>query len=524
MNPTPNSKFFHLSKSLIKTITSQDKLTKLFYCLQGDTQSYTRNLHFFSKMRTLSSLNSLHLTFHDDGKYNRTSLKVLMMSIASLKNLTNLTIHFSSYVIKDHRIFKDLLFYISKISSLTHLKLTFQTCNLSTSSHFKPFAAKLKKLTQLHSLQLIFGPSSGFTEQFINELAFNLPKLRSLTNIGLHFTGQKTIDGTTIVRLFHSLKAMKMLSGISLSFLSCNVVNSTLSIDAISQGLALLDPLSITKLMLNFYTNFDDKCLAKFSQTLQRFTSLSTILLNFSDCELAKEEVIASLGEALHKLIPLTSLTLSFRIKSASEGFIGRIAGFLKSMEKLTALHLHFAGQMTSANNDYIHQLFLSLGCLKSLQVLFLNYGHEKKIINKNLETLAQSLEKLSMLKNLAILFKSAHYSNQGIAVLCDSIQRLQKLYYLKLGFGYSNAINEETLEIIAKALQKIPSLYEINFNFLGCGSGSDDGFAGLFRRLKDIKSIGNVYTFLSSTRNSIMGRQAAHDLSQKKIVKTYWL
>lgn len=501
------------NKLFTKTLVSQHSLFKLEYYFQPqffprDAGLPTPVTSFFSQIKNLQFLTTFNLKISPQSSWfqTQTCLKPLLMSLASLKNLSNFNIMFISYL--PNLKFLNMLFkYLQRIKTLTNVSIIFWISYGLSTSHLNVFSSGLRKLLQLRSLELRFDKPSELHKYTITQLALTLPKLPFLTKINIRFR-EDSITPDTILNLFTGLKDMKALSDLSLAI-------GDRSIEPISQGLSLLDPCRIQKLRLQLNQYFENNSLIRFSEALKKFTSLQALQFGLYVHHLiTPEEGLNALISTLSSLTSLSSLTI--HMDSANwKRFIEGISVPFKYLKNLTTVNLQITGYTYPEYNQEIQQLFTNFRFLKSLKYFSLSYPQET-VNDKNLETFGESLKEIPSLQNLSLDFSCASLvTNQGVEGLACSIKTLMSLSGLKIWLRRNDNIDNKAIDQIAEILKSLPCLYSVDFNFQLCSNITC--FDGLLEALKEAKNIGEVALSLPS---SVVKSQEMTWIVERKVVK----
>jgi len=511
------TKACNLTKHFTKTLTSQQKPSKLEYELhlhelQSLRQRFPTTItHFFSKIKTLQSLTIFNLQAHQVILSKRNFyLKPLLMSLTSLKNLSNLSMMFFTTHTKDPEWLKIIFKYLKRIKTLKDLTVSFRNSrrNLST-SYIDIFSSGLSKLRQLHSLELLFCSLFTDSHYFINQLTLALPKLHFLTKIDIRFNESSEVADIT-PDLFLCFSKMKALSDITLVLQSAwtNYVN-----DPISQGLSLLDHSRIRKLHLHPYHHFDSDCLVQLSRVLKNFTSLQTLQIVLTSHRLLEEEGPTALFSTLSSLVSLSSLTIILLLKYEDKEIVERISVLCKSLKNLVSLQLQFEGS-AFFHEQGIQQLFSNIRLLKSVRFLTLNCPLPE-INNQHLETLGETLKELPQLQNLSLDFSSTDLlTNDGFEALTSGILTLKNLSGFTLRLQANSKLDNKTVDHIIRILQNLENLYSVDFCLGKCPQMTD--FDGFFRALRRA-GIGEVALTLP---DEAMGSLEIIHLVENKIMK----
>jgi len=504
-----------LNQQLPKTLASQHKLSKLEYEFKPnffpESDPFPTPIkNFFSQIKNLQSTTAFSLHVSQSFRFSvQSCLQPLMMSLASLKNLSSLSIKFCSSI-RDLELLKMLFKYLKRIKTLANISISFKILNTLSIPHLDILSSGLSKLLQLRSLELSFDEPFELHGYMINRLTLTLPKLHFLTKICFHFN-EESIPSDAVLKLFSCFKNIKTLSDLALSLQSQSANNSK---EPISQGLSLLDPLRIRKLNLQSYQHFDNNCLIQFSEALIKFTSLHTFQFSLTSYQPSQEEAATALISALSGLTSLCSLTILLNSPNCNKIVKGISIPF-KHLKILVHLDLQILGHTASATNEDIRQLFLNLRFLKSLRFLTLAYP-QKGIDDENLKTLAESLKEIPLLQNLLLDFSCASLvTNQGVEVLTSSIKTLRSLSGLKIWLRRNDNVDNETIDQIVEILQGLPCLYSVDLNFLLCSKITC--FDELLKALIETKSIGEVALSLPS---SVVKSREITQLMETKVVQ----
>jgi len=518
-----SSEDFLLSKQSTNILTSQHQLSTLHYEFNPENplKSFPTSItYFFSKIKTLSSLKTLTFQLHIPKRLNmEPSLQALMISLASLKNLTHLNIHIFFRPMKDTKLLKTLFKYLIRISSLTNLSLSFSKCDHLSTPHLDLISSYLTKLLQLRSLNLSFCSLFKHYNYLIRQLNLTLPNLPLLSKFTLRINGITVgLKISEVSALFSCFKALKGLSDLALDlqkrYLTHDANMTEPTSDPVSEGLALLDHSKIRRLSLQLYKNFNENFLAQLTHTLKNFTSLHTLHLDFSVYPDFNEENGAAFSLMLSSLVGLSSLRIILPSRPFDGGILKYLTPSLKSLKNLINFQLKFVGSVCKIDNDEIKQFFSEIRCLKSLRFLDLDSCHEG-INDENLETLGESLKELTLLRGLSLGMEFAYFmTNQGIEALACGIKTLVNLSGLTLSVGSNNIFDNKTVDIITNMLHNLHRLYSVDFSFVACPKMTN--FEGLFRELKR-ENIGEIAINIS--RQAKIPKEST-SLMNSKIVK----
>jgi len=493
----------HFKRPFLKALRSQHQLSKLDYAIGPyiDTNPF-QLINFSSNLKHLTNITTLNLNLIKSNQYDINSyLKILMKSLSSLKNLTNLHILFSLDM-NDPKLLQDLLRYLLKISTLASLSLTFDSFPGLKIPHIQILSTVLSRLSHLQTLRLKFANSPKDMDHAFQSLASMLLDLRLLTKIELSLRGSpqlSPIEDSSMKALFTSFNSLKALSDLTLH----NIIRDAYLVDLLAESFALLDPSRIRKLRLGFDEKLQERLIRGVSKVLKSFNALQTLRLEFSDAWESQDTDLADLavlGSTIAGLTSLSYLSITFPLYSNPEGIFENIVVALESLKSLNYLKLHFVGQTGVRKNEKITQLFAKIELLKSLKSLAIDFEDSKFLTDSHLETLAKSIGKLRFLKNIRVKFTHADLiTNQGVKTIINAIETLENLSGLKLGFAHNNQIDNEVMEKIQEALQSLPCLYAVRLDFLRCKKITSHH--GLFQVLREMKNIGEIGLYLPRTK-----------------------
>jgi len=142
---------------------------------------------------------------------------------------------------------------------------------------------------------------------------------------------------------------------------------------------------------------------------------------------------------------------------------------------------------------DRNHNVVNSLKELLYLQSLNLNY-EDNTICDLGLESLSQSLSKLTSLQNLSLNFKMNLYiTDKGLEGLLFALQNLTDLKKLELDFLECRLITDEGMKGFGSALKNLHLLKDIALDFGYCGNITDKGMKQVALALKNLASLEEI-------------------------------
>jgi len=375
-----------------KFLKAQYSLSKLDYKLPN--RPIFESTYLFSKLRGLSSLTSLQLQFLGIYPLN-ISLKVLLNSLTSLKNLARFQISFHSFSF-NKKILQKLSASLQRLKKMKHLSLCFAGISKLKEPDFQNILFDLSRLIHLRSLQLNFQEFMGF----LKSLALVVSKFEKLTRIKLTFSKDMLIQSQDLHQLFLSFRNLKELSDISLNLKVCKILNKT-NIEPLSQGLNTLEASQIKQLQLFFSKDLDDQGFLQISQALKRFPNLTLVDFRLFENAWISSQRISELGSVLKDLASLSSLSLFIPFISKEAFDMGSL---IKSLDNLTDLKLHLTGNHATGDRP-IQQLASGLKTLKALRCLRIQFSKQNSISEKAFDAIAEGLKELICLRKLEIRF-----------------------------------------------------------------------------------------------------------------------
>ena len=502
-------------KGFFKLLKTQNSLSKFSYTFAN--RPIFENAYLFSKLRDLSPLTSLQLEVLGLYKFN-ISFKVLLKSLASLKNLMHFHVTFHGFPYKDKRIPKRFLASLRNLKKIKHLSLEFNGC-YELKEDFQNILLDLKELTHLQSLQLKFSKSMVYNDyNTIKGLASVVPKLEKLTKINFDFSGGIIIQGPDVLELFQSVQTLKELSEITLNLEYTKITYET-NAEPLSQGLAYLDASLIKKLKLIPHSNFDEQGFVQVAQELKRFTSLKLLDFHLSDRSLPSSQATSKVSSVLKDLVSLSSLSLSLPFLPKDALDVGSLIG---PLHNLADLKLSFAGKYAGEDLP-IQQLISGLRALKTLKLLHIHFPQQTSVADEAFESLAEGLIGLACLRNLSIKFASVNLlTSKKAESLSSSLKKLENLSNLCLDFGISDRIDDEAIVKIAQTLRYLPNLSSVELGLQQTPSIKDkeEIYRILFEVLKERKSLQQVTLHLTHSEFNL---EEVRNLEKIKYVKTLW-
>ena len=379
-----------------------------------------------------------------------------------------------------------------------------------------------------------FNRSTEITNIGLQPLSETFKNLPLLSDISLHLSNLQRCSASTFNDLFSGLETCKYLE--KLDFFITPDPNCDLkSIEPLSLGLNLLNPLSLREITLKLYKDFNDYGMTELSRALARFSSLKTLSIEFPHDPSISDRGLSQLSSALQTIISLSTLSLvTLQSCQASQaqspppqnlgfGFQGQPFSFssfpqsdelsrpidlisqgLAPLEELENLSLDLAGCFGEKFTT-IQTFAQSLQNLKSLKKLNLNLAVCRFMEDEDITLLTQGLETLKELTNLELDVRHIQtLTNQAVITLMSSFSNLPKLNHLTLKLG-TNKTDDNVLKIIAQSLKSLPVLDSLNLDFPCISESSyNEGLRVLCSSLESLVSLREIALELKATNPAL--------------------
>ena len=492
-SPRSGKKFPHTAdlysylslKFFIRALKAQRLLSKYWHYFY--TRQSLQDNDILQILKTFSSVTSMKFSSLISDQNDVRLFKILLINLASLKNLAHLEISIHFYQMKSQKTLHILTKYLQRVNTLTSFSLKLSYKSQRSCLQFGDLFSQLGKFIQLRKLKLSFLAIER-CEDPLNQLVSMLPKLCLLTKFSLALPKNTINLNSSLVLLFQTLQNLKALSSVTLKLHASEIINPN-DVEPFSVGLAAFNHTSVQELSFKFYQTFTEANLLKFSSILKQFTSLRALRLSFLDCFDLTSINVNELCQTLSHFTSLNhlELTLSQCSQAKNDSAFRNITYVLRPFMNLIRLKLSFGSLVTTTDQD-IQQLFSNLKCLKRLKSLALDFSSQDLITDKALGVLGQSLGELVLLKNLSLNFANTGFvTDQGIELLASTVRNLQNLSELQLNLSNLNQIHERAITKIGEALQDLPSLSSAMLNLWGCSKVSSfEDFLTTFKNIKN--------------------------------------
>jgi len=157
----------------------------------------------------------------------------------------------------------------------------------------------------------------------------------------------------------------------------------------------------------------------------------------------------------------------------------------LKKLSSLRSINLNFSGY--GITNKGLQDLSVCLKRLRSLQSIELDFAHCPNIREKGLKDLGEELH--SQLRSVSLNFYECDIGNKALSYLGLSLQRLNSLQSLELGFSNDGIIIDKGLHNLSECLRRLSSLKSLKLSLAHCII-KDDGLKILVENFKSLSSL----------------------------------
>jgi len=319
-----------------------------------------------------------------------------------------------------------------------------------------------------------------------------LKSLVCLEKVGFKFDKFNQIPDNNLQKLGQALVRLNYLQAISLDFSTYRMTETGLE----EFGEALQKIIRLTSLDLSFEWGMFE--LENLSQKLGTLTSLTDFSFKCENYSITDDR-LQHLAKALQEMVRLESLKLNFKESPyIKEDGLQELGHSLQALTSLRVLNVDF-GHCEKLTEKGIKSLCKSLESLVSLETIQLNF--EKCFGIAELETLGEALTTLVCLRNLTLNFE--HIRNcgrgvpdQGLHILGETLQKLISLESLQLKLddwtGFG-LYNETGQEGFSSGLETLTSLRSLSLNFRRCALAIDAGFDTIFVALEKLDLLENL-------------------------------
>jgi len=434
---------------------------------------------------------ALQIDSHD---LSNESFKSFSLKLRTLKNISDLGLHFLESQKISSKGFQILFSSLSCLRSLSNLSLGFPFSDQINDLDLRFISLKLK-LLGLQSLTLNFAQCEHITDKGLQSLSEGLSSLKNLKVLEMDFSYMyKQITNEGVLGIFVGLGQVSSLNSLSLS-LDYSELTKISDREPLSIGLMQLIPAKIKKLSLRCYKYFSDIDASKFLDSLKHFDGLVNLNLGV-DCSYYQFFGHGFKGhwKSLQCFSLLSSLTLNFStcVKLDNE-ILETLAEGISQCKNLTQLSLNFS-RCKNITDGGVENLSKSLEVLRGLLQVCLDFGSCEKITDNGVRVLCERLKEMENLGYLQLIFlRCKSVTNHAVQEIGGMIKRLRKLEYLHLTMAYCRQVNDEAIQTLAVNLKHLMSLTSLILNFRQCevsGERSMRSFFGMLENMKGLKSL----------------------------------
>ena len=437
----------------------------------------------------------------DDVKFSAKQLVSMLFPLQRLQNLTRFSIEYKGTVDVSSYLFRYMHRVILCWMKLEALMICIELDRLEFELTHKPSLAAPYKDFDNHQTKL--GNCLKALSITINNVALHagfskvlqaLETMKALSVFKLNL-GNCLIESDSVDRSL--MTSLLSLSNLEEFTLSLRQFQSTLTLKPLFEGFAQMRKLRVLKLDLTsavrwqpvglaglailikmaIFSNLrelklnlektcvNDEELVEFATSLHLLNKLTSLNLNFSDCNKIKANGIQKLASGLTTLGELKSLNLNFNhCNGFPEKCLAQLLSSFSPLKKCSVLRLGFSNlPFPSGGNIVLQELTKLIPNMDYLRTLAVQLeGSDKTIYNINPEYLIGLVKKLphkNILEFEIKLEKVSTISETQVRAFCKAIRDLKNLESLKLGMNASSSIAGDLLNDVAKTVSKLEYL-----------------------------------------------------------------
>jgi len=510
-------------KSLIKILRHNKSLLSLKLPIQTiETFHVNIILPHLKHLRALSNF-TLELT---DTRFITSKIhRFFALSAKNLKQLTHLNHNIYQNLQRPSKSLKTFR-HFPTLRHLSNLSLSFDSTKTLTDQSFRPISSHLSRLSSLTSLSLNLSNIKGLTRLSLSHLFSSISLLSLLTAFSLQFCSFQTLDSHLLIELFQRLRNLPSLQELALSLSLCTIPRIPEQQEPLTAGLPLLNPSSLRRIYLDFYSDFSDSDLSNLLIVLQQFPSLTHLQLGFNQTPQITGRSLSNLHETLINFPFLTHFSFEENCQIDVSLALNSLSLCLNNLKHLQSLKINTYNN-ESLNNLVIQDFSTKLYQLSRLRYLYLNFKNCQKLLDRSLESIAFALRGLENLESLHLSFEMIReVTNQGAMALGSSIAQLKSLKNLQLKLGYCPNIGGEDLRSLTASLKRLNYLNEIYLTF---GSFKDksgsENYEDLVRVVSRLETLRKIYLGIPKFGENKYCDQIAEKAStSSKNFTIYWI
>lgn len=417
-------------------------------------------------IKRFTKLESLCLSLNGSHKSTSQSLKFLAESLSQLKLLKSISLTFGDKFKITNKGFTLLISSIKELKALEILNLDFTKSHGINEAGLSILLPLPDELNRLKSLSLKFITCDGIDDKSLAKVARIIGRLKNLKALKLHFLACLEVTDKGLVEILQSVNELVELKLLELNFSSCY----NLSDEGLAQGLALPN-LRVLNLSFDEIIKITDNSIGFLLKIVQSFIHLKSISLSFDYCGISKASLIF-LSNILSIAKGLEELYINFKgIAKIDEISLAKLGKAVRNLPRLEKLSLNFEGANFggSSINNNLQSLFKSIGEVKTLKSLWVNFSYCEELSDESLTFLIRIFGKLKLLEVLKLNFTACNkITNGGIVNLAESINMwlTKKLKKLSLDFGSIPQINENSLNAIFENIKQAIGLEYLGLRF----------------------------------------------------------
>ncbi len=181
---------------------------------------------------------------------------------------------------------------------------------------------------------------------------------------------------------------------------------------------------------------------------------LQILDLSFFGSNIFSDGCCEDLCENILKLKSLEVLGLCFRACPLTDKGLETLALCLLGLIQLRRLKVIF-GSMKNPTKEGYEKLVKSIGKMKNLEYLEVDFGHVLEINDGALEIFGKSLKGMAKLKTLSLMAKCEELTDEGVEKLVEGFEGLEGLYDLSLDLRNCKNVTKKGVKCVYEKLKE---------------------------------------------------------------------